>query len=108
MNVKYANKVVVVKAYEVPAGEFNHQVKPIQFKAGQVLWKYNGKYNKRPAELSAKGLRAFEIAFRKFKETDGFNNFHDAPPFWASAQATPDAFAAFPAAVRALASVENC
>ena len=56
MNVKYANKVVVVKNFEVPAGEFNHQVKPIEFKAGQVLWKYNGKYNKRPAELSAKGF----------------------------------------------------
>ena len=56
MNVKYSNKVVVKQAFEIPAGEFDHQVKPIAFRAGQVLWKYNGKYNKQCPELSKNGL----------------------------------------------------
>jgi len=47
MNVKYSNKVVVKKAFEIPAGEFNLQMEPIPFRVGNVLWKYSGKYNKR-------------------------------------------------------------
>ncbi len=47
MNVKYSNKVVVKKAFEIPAREFNLQMEPIKFSVGNVLWKYSGKYNKR-------------------------------------------------------------
>lgn len=56
MNVKYANKVILKQAYQIPAGEFNHQVEPIQLKAGQILWKYCGKYNKQCPELRKAGL----------------------------------------------------
>jgi hypothetical protein len=56
MNVKYSNKVVVKQAFEIAAGEFNYQVEPIAFRVGQVLWKYNGKYNKQCPELSKNGL----------------------------------------------------
>ena len=56
MNVKYSNKVVVKKAFEIPAGEFNLQMEPIKFSVGNVLWKYNGKYNKRCPALVKGGL----------------------------------------------------
>lgn len=56
MNVKYSNKVVVKQAFEIPAGEFNHQLEPIQFKVGAVLWKYNGKYNKSCPEMVKGGM----------------------------------------------------
>lgn len=56
MNVKYANKVVVVKEFEIPAGEFDYQVKPIKFSVGSVLWKYNGKYNKVSSDYSEAGF----------------------------------------------------
>lgn len=56
MNVKYSNKVVVKKAFEIPAGEFLYQMQPIKFSVGVVLWKYNGKYNKRCPALVKGGL----------------------------------------------------
>jgi hypothetical protein len=56
MNVKYSNKVVVKKAFEIPAREFNLQMDSIKFNVGVVLWKYNGKYNKRCPALVKGGL----------------------------------------------------
>ena len=56
MNVKYANKVVLNGNYSIPAGEFNHQVEPIHLKAGMILWKYCGKYNKQCPDLVKGGL----------------------------------------------------
>lgn len=55
MNAKYANKIVMVKDYEIPAGEFDGQVSPIKMNAGRVLWKYNGKYNMISRDYSAEG-----------------------------------------------------
>jgi hypothetical protein len=56
MNVKYSNKVVVKKAFEIPVGEFLYQMQPIPFSVGNVLWKYNGKYNKRCPALVKGGF----------------------------------------------------
>ena len=56
MNVKYSNKVVVKKAFEIPVGEFQYQMSPIKFSVGFVLWKYNGKYNKRCPALVKGGF----------------------------------------------------
>ena len=55
MNAKYSNQIVVVKDYEIPAGEFDGQVSPIKMSAGRILWKYNGKYNKISSDYSEKG-----------------------------------------------------
>ena len=55
MNVKYANKIVIVKEFSIPAGEFIGQMSPIEFSVGQVLWKYNGKYNKVSSDYSESG-----------------------------------------------------
>ena len=56
MNVKYSNKVVVKQAFEIAAGEFNNQMSAVKFSVGNVLWKYNGKYNKRCPALVKGGL----------------------------------------------------